>query len=82
MSANELIMENLARRFHDYHDVFTPYFQRVAPARHESWDEIPDEERSRLVAAIRLVVADALLAAEAPERENYFAKPGEAEWGC
>lgn len=49
----------------------------------EAWEEIPHQERSRLVAAARLTLLD--LTSMVAERENarrYFAKPGEAEWGC
>lgn len=84
MAGKELVVEHLARRFHDYHDVFTPYFQCAgAQPRHESWEDVPEDERRRLVAAIRLVLADAVPSGEpANDRDEYFAKPGEAEWGC
>jgi len=44
---------------------------------------VPQQEKNRLVAAARLALMD--LASTAKEREDsrrYFAKPGEAEWGC
>jgi len=48
-----------------------------------NWNAIPAEERNRMVAAARL----ALLELETTGRmeddsRRYFAKPGEAEWGC
>ena len=84
MAGRELVVEHLARRFHYYHDVFTPYFaSAAAEPRGESWEDVPEDERRRLVAAIRLVLADAVLSGEPPaDRDDYFAKPGEAEWGC
>jgi hypothetical protein len=45
--------------------------------------QVPQQEKSRLVAAARLALLD--LASMERERKNprrYFAKPGEAEWGC
>jgi hypothetical protein len=48
-----------------------------------SWNSMSPDERDRLVAAARLAVLE--LAAHAKilaNSERYFAKPGEAEWGC
>jgi len=45
--------------------------------------KFPQQEKSRLVAAVRLVLMelDSMTIEPAKSRE-YFAQPGEAEWGC
>jgi hypothetical protein len=74
MSIEEVSAERLAELFHHYH-------QALGPA--ESWEQVPREEKSRLIAAAHLALVE--LASTGREREDsrrYFAKPGEAEWGC
>lgn len=75
MSIEEVSAEQLAELFHHYH-------QALGPSE-SSWEQVPQQEKSRLVAAAHLALAE--LASTSRERENsrrYFAKPGEAEWGC
>lgn len=79
MFVDDIKAEQLAEVFHHYHQTLTENLEshRAAPA--ESWEELPQLERERLVAAARLT----LLKINADEtRRKYFAKPGEAEWGC
>jgi hypothetical protein len=74
MSIEEVSPERLAELFHHYH-------QALGPS--ESWEQVPQQEKSRLIAAAQLALVE--LASTAREREDskrYFAKPGEAEWGC
>jgi hypothetical protein len=43
---------------------------------------VPQTEKNRLVAAARLALLEVeVVPIERPAR-RYFAKPGEAEWGC
>jgi hypothetical protein len=82
MSIQEVAPEQLAELFHHYHQALAPDFQ-CASKPSETWDHVPDGEKNRLIAAARLALLE--LAATAREYENsrrYFAKPGEAEWGC
>ncbi|HWY22739.1 MAG TPA: hypothetical protein VNX26_16040 [Candidatus Acidoferrum sp.] len=48
-----------------------------------SWKEVPQQEKSRLVAAacLALLELDSMTNDRAKSRQ-YFAQPGEAEWGC
>ena len=48
-----------------------------------SWKEMAKPEKNRLVAAARLIVfeLDSTKNKSAKSRQ-YFAQPGEAEWGC
>jgi hypothetical protein len=76
MSIQEVVPEQLAELFHHYH-------QALAPERCETWDDVPAPERHRLVAAARLALLELATAATQHEQaRRYFAKPGEAEWGC
>ena len=79
MSTQEVFVQQFARLFHHYRDALSP----EAEQKSASWNSVPPDERHRLVAAARL----ALLELENDARmeddsRRYFAKPGEAEWGC
>lgn len=82
MSLHESTAENLAQAFHRYYETLTRDSGSTLRPRGEFWENIPAEERDRLVAAIRQTLADAVAAGRNTDRERYFAKPGEAEWGC
>ncbi|MBZ5663010.1 MAG: hypothetical protein LAO30_00255 [Acidobacteriia bacterium] len=83
MSIQEVSAEQLAELFHHYHQALGPDFGGASKPNAEAWGQMPQPERSRLVAAARLALLE--LASTAGEREDsrrYFAKPGQAEWGC
>jgi hypothetical protein len=83
MSIHEVLPEQLAELFHHYHQALAPDFSLGPKATPETWDQVPTEEKRRLIAAARLALLE--LGATAREQEDsrrYFAKPGEAEWGC
>lgn len=83
MSIQDVAPEELARLFHHYHHALAPDFQCEQEINREGWDQVPAQEKHRLVAAARLALLE--LSATAAGHENskrYFAKPGEAEWGC
>jgi hypothetical protein len=83
MSIQEISAEKLAELFHRYHQALGPDFGCATKSAPQSWNELPQQEKSRVVAAARLALLE--IAATAREREDsrpYFAKPGEAEWGC
>lgn len=82
MSIQEVAPEQLAELFHHYHQALAPDFARASKPS-ETWDHVPDREKNRLIAAARLALLE--LTATAREHEDsrrFFAKPGEAEWGC
>ena len=77
MSTEEVFVQQVARLFHQYREVLS----LESKQRDASKSLGPVEERNQLVAAARL----AILELEKPARDNshdYFANPGEAEWGC
>jgi hypothetical protein len=83
MSLQEVLPEQLAELFHHYHQALAPDFTCDKHADPESWDQVPAPEKSRMIAAARLALLE--LGARVREQEDprrYFAKPGEAEWGC
>ena len=84
MSIQEVSAEQLAELFHRYHQALQPEVgSRASKLDTAAWEQMPQQEKSRLVSAARLALLK--LASRAVERENsrrYFATPGEAEWGC
>jgi hypothetical protein len=83
MSIQEVPPEQLAELFYHYHQALAPDFNCESKPKFEAWDQVPTQEKSRMIAAARLALLE--LTATVREREatkKYFAKPGEAEWGC
>ena len=79
MSTQEVFVQQFARLFHHYREALSPEAEQESA----SWSSVPSDERNRLVAAARLAILE--LEANARMQEDsrrYFAKPGEAEWGC
>ena len=83
MSIQEVSAEQLAELLHHYHQAIKPDFGCASKTNAEAWEQTPKQEKSRLVAATRLALLElASTAAEQEDSRRYFAKPGEAEWGC
>jgi hypothetical protein len=79
MSTQEVFVQQFARLFHHYREALSPEAEQGST----TWSSVPAEERNRLIAAAHSAVLD--LETDARIEENprrYFAKPGEAEWGC
>jgi hypothetical protein len=79
MSTQEVFVQRFTRLFDHYRDALSP----IADQESASWNSLPPDERQRLVAAARLAILE--LEANArmeDDSRRYFAKPGEAEWGC
>jgi hypothetical protein len=83
MSIQEVKPETLAELFHHYHQALSPESRPSSRPPCETWNDVPAPERNRLVAAARLALLElATTAREQEESKRYFAKAGEAEWGC
>jgi len=84
MSTQELSPELLAKAFFHYHEALGPDFGGSSESHPNSWDEVSQQERARMVAAARLALLEirSELNREEDDRSRYFAKPGTAEWGC
>ena len=83
MSFQDISPEQLAQLFHHYHQALGPDLGCGGKPISASWNEVPKQEKNRMVAAARLTLLE--LDSTHPSDENpgrYFAKAGEAEWGC
>jgi hypothetical protein len=79
MLVDEIRAEQLAEVFHHYHQTLNENSHSVTAPPAESWNQLPEPEKDRMIAAARLTLLE--LDSET-DRRKYFAKPGEAEWGC
>ncbi len=80
----EVSAEQLARLFHHYHQALAHDCDSQERENNPAcWDTTPDSERKRMVAAARLALLE-LSTTPAPPvpGRKYYAKPGEADWGC
>ncbi len=83
MWIHEVAPERLAELFHNYHQALTPETSGNRSEGRGAWKEVPQQEKSRLVAAARLALLELESMTSAREKSRqYFAQPGEAEWGC
>jgi len=84
MSIQEVAPEQLAQLFHHYHQALTADSTGSSDAHPESWEQVPQQEKKRLVSAARLTLLELSTTPTKKEEGSgrYFAKPGEAEWGC
>ena len=84
MSIQDVSAEQLAKLFHHYQEALTHDFNCSGGKNTaHSWDQTPQNERNLMVAAARLALLE-LAATSEQDNPNlrYFAKPGEADWGC
>jgi hypothetical protein len=87
MSIQEVSAEQLAKLFHYYHHYYHRALGRdfggTTNSTPESWEQVSQPEKNRMVAAARLAILEVASTTSEPEDlRRYFAKPGEAEWGC
>jgi hypothetical protein len=82
MSIQEVTPEQLAELFHHYHQALAPDFGCATNSNPEGWERVPQQEKNRLVAAARLALLELTSTQSEHDSKRYFAKPGEAEWGC
>ena len=90
MSIQEVSPERFAESFHHFYQALAQDFGCSERPSREAWERVPPQERSCMIAATRLALQEAASGTPA-KKENaeheydsrrYFAKPGEAEWGC
>ena len=76
--------EELAKLFHHYQEALAGDFDcQLDKSGAPSWEETPPNERKLRIAAVRMALLE--LASTSPQHKpnhEYYAKPGEAEWGC
>jgi hypothetical protein len=83
-SIQDVSAEQLAKLFHHYRGALAHDFDcHNGEEASSSWDRTPQSERKLMVAAARLALLElATSPAQAQVDRPYFAKPGEADWGC
>jgi hypothetical protein len=76
--------EQLAKLFHHYREALAHGCEGYGSEENlSSWDRATQHERKLMVAAARLALLElATTSMESKPSRKYFAKPGEAEWGC
>jgi hypothetical protein len=76
--------EQLAKLFHHYREALAHDGDGDAREEESSvWDRTPQKERRLMVAAARLALLElSTTPAQSRPSRKYYAKPGEAEWGC
>lgn len=77
MSNQDVFVEQFAKLFHHYRETLS---SEVEPS--DSWNSLPAEERNRMIAAARLAILGLESNSQAQDAKRFYAKPGEAEWGC
>ena len=83
MSIEEVSAERFAQLFHHYHRVLSHGSGSAARLRTcDEWANVPPSEKNRLIAACRLALLEVEVVPSDNQSRRYFAKPGEAEWGC
>jgi hypothetical protein len=83
MSIEEVSPERFAQLFHHYHEALADESGHAACVRTcDAWADVPPAEKRRLVAAARLALLEVEVIPGERQSRRYFAKPGEAEWGC
>jgi hypothetical protein len=81
MSIHEVSAEELAKLFHLYHQALAHGLDDRATGGNDTpWEQTPQNELRRMVAAARLALIDlAAAGGERVQNHRYFANPGEAD---
>jgi hypothetical protein len=76
--------EELAKVFHHYRQALGRDCDgHGVKEEASSWERTSQDERKLMVAAARLALLELAATPARPARlRKYYAKPGEAEWGC
>jgi hypothetical protein len=76
--------EQLAKLFHHYREALAHNGNNHGIKEESaSWDRASQNERRLMVAAARLALIELSTPPEEPSpSRKYYAKPGEADWGC
>ena len=82
MSIQEVSAERFAQLFHQYQQALSNEGAPSCTRAKDSWSEVPAPEKNLMIAAARLALLEVELMPSERQSRRYFAKPGEAEWGC
>lgn len=78
----EVSPERFAQLFHHYHQALADPGHSTPVRTCDAWAEVPPSEKSRMIAAARLALLEVEVVPGERQSRRYFAKAGEAEWGC
>jgi hypothetical protein len=79
MSIEEVRAERFAQLFHHYHQALMADRNGSGNPPTESWDQVPQQEKRRLVSAARLTLLELSTNDSKQGIGDYFAKPTEAD---
>jgi len=83
MSTQEVFVQQFARLFQHYHEALSPEAEHSTQSQLAAWNSVRSDERGRMMEAARLAIVELESNARLEDdSRKYFAKPGEAEWGC
>ena len=83
MSTEEVFVQQFARLFVHYRNALTEDLGPGLGHQLHVWSEVPTADRERMVAAARLALIEIESSSATDDgSRRYYAKPGEAEWGC
>lgn len=83
MSTKEVSVERFAQLFHHYHQALSDDPGSTAYLRIcDAWANVPPAGKNRLITAARLALLEVEAVPTERQSRRYFAKPGQAEWGC
>lgn len=83
MSIQEVSAERFAQLFHQYQQALSHDCNGAqAAGRKEAWADMTAPEKNLMITAARLALLEVELMPSERQSRRYFAKPGEAEWGC
>ena len=83
MSTQEAFVQHFARLFDHYQQALSHDDPEQPGTQSAAWNSVPADERNRMMAAARLAIMEMETNGRLEdESRKYYAKPGEAEWGC
>jgi len=83
MSIQDVSPEQLAKLVHHYQGALAGDFGCESQENMSaSWDQTPQNRRTLMITAARLALLELAETRQRKSDSDYFAKPGEADWGC
>lgn len=82
MSIQEVSAERFAQLFHQYQRALADEGGSPCTGAKDAWSDVPAPEKNLMIAAARLALLEVERLPSERQSRRYFAKPGEAEWGC
>jgi hypothetical protein len=82
MLSQEGFVQQFAQLFHHYHDALSPQVERSNRTQSFAARSVSSDEQDRMLTAARLAITELETTSHLQDSRKYFAKPGEAEWGC